>query len=144
MSEKVHAFLKGIPTKIDVDQLDAKWPKVNEGDVIRLQDLAGHLRLDVQSFRFKGVLMAWRKKIEREHNLLSVGTGDGAIRFADPAERVAYAARKVKSGRKAMIRGIVVANGTDAGRLTDEQRKARQSLLDMNATRAKLAGAVMA
>jgi len=136
-------YFRGIPTKIDVDRLDAKFGVPKEGDEITFAACSDALGMPETSHRFRTVVHAWRKKLFRDHNLLSVGTGEGAFRFADPAERIDFASRKVKSGRRSVGYAVVIAHGTDARRLTADQQKTRAGLLELNAGRLRLAAAVM-
>ena len=136
-------FLRGIPTKIDVDKLTSFYGVPKEGEVIRMEDAADKIGLHHKSNRFLTVFKSWRKMLFREHNLLSVGTGDGAISFADPTSRIEYAAKKVKTARTLVGRAVVIAHGTDTKRLSSELQKTQKELVDMNNTRLRLAVGVM-
>jgi len=135
--------LGGMPTKIDVDRISERFGVPKEGDTIKRSDIASALRMDADSHRFRTVLDAWRKMLFREHNLLTVGDGNGNIRVADPAERIDWATRRVASGRRCIGRAIAVAHQTDAARLSADQRKTQASIVDLNLKRLQLAAGVM-
>ena len=136
-------YFRGLPTKIDVDKLYAAFGTPKEGDIIRMDDAAEKIGLDIKSNRFRTIMSCWRRNLFREHKLLSIGTGDGAIRIADPADRIDYATRKVKMGRRAIGVAVAVAYGTDTKRLTADLSKTRTDILDMNNSRLRLAVGVM-
>lgn len=133
----------GIPTKIDVDRIAAHVGTPKEGDTIILADLADAINMDAKSNRFQTVVSAWRKQLFREHNILTVGDGQGGIFVADPTQRVKWAASRVTRGRRSVGRAIAVASTTDAKRLSAGERKMQDSIIALNATRLRLAAGVM-
>jgi hypothetical protein len=133
----------GIPTKIDVDRIAAHCGVPNEGATIILQDVANAVGMDVGSNRFRTVMNAWRKQLFREHNLLTVGDGQGGVRVADPAERIKWSASRIASGRRCIGRAVAVASTTDKARLSKDERKAQDSIIALNTTRLRLASGVM-
>lgn len=133
----------GIPTKIDVDRIAAYCGVPQEGTTIILADVAGAIKMDADSNRFRTVMNAWRKQLFREHNLLTVGDGQGGIRVADPQERIKWAASRIASGRRCIGRAVAVASTTDKARLTSDDRKTQDSIVAMNTTRLRLAAGVM-
>lgn len=142
MSKQMN-FFRGIPTKIEVDKLTEVYGVPNEGDCISFKDAAAAVGLSPDGNRFRTVFRTWRRMLFRQHNMLSVGTGDGRIRFANPTERIDYATRKVKQGRKAIGLAIFVAHGTDAKRLNADNAKVREQLLALNESKMRLASTVM-
>jgi hypothetical protein len=135
--------LGGIPTKIDVDRIAEFCGVPKEGTTIVLEDVAKAIDMDPKSNRFRTIMGAWRKQLFRQHNLLTIGNGEGGIRVADPRERINWAASRVNSGRRCIGRAIAVASMTDAARLTDAESKTMSSIVALNAMRLKLAVGVM-
>lgn len=133
----------GIPTKIDVDRIAARCGVPKEGETINLRDVAKSVQMDHASNRFRTVMNAWRKQLYREHNLLTVGDGQGGIRVTDPQERIKWAASRIASGRRCIGRAVAVASTTDTLRLSTDERKTRDTIIALNTTRLRLAAGVM-
>jgi len=132
-----------MPTKVDVDRLEQTFAIPAEGTVIALTAIAGVIGVAVRTHRFNTVVNTWRKKLFREHNMLSVGDGEGNIRFANPKERIEYASRKIVSGRRQIGRAIAVAYTTDANRLTANCQATRDQIIGMTEAKLRLAVKVM-
>ena len=116
-------FFGRIPTTPDVNNLCAKYPDLKEGQVVRYEDIEAIIGAKKADNRFVSVVVAWRKKLERESNLIFVTMPKVGFKVAAPHERVDLSSRKVKSGTKAIIKGATIASSTDRSRLTQEQRR---------------------
>lgn len=143
MKNSTTNFFRGLPTKIEVDKLTSIYGVPKEGERISFEEAADKLGLVAGSNRFNTVFSTWRRMLLRQYNLLSVGTGDGHIQFANPAERIQYASRKVKQGRKSVGMAILVAHGTDVKRLSASDATVRQQVLAINDAKLQLASTVM-
>lgn len=116
-------FFGRIPTTPDVNNLCAKYPDLKEGQVIAYGDIEAVVGAKKGTGRFTSILVAWRRKLERDSNLILVSIPKVGLKVANPSDRVDLSSRKVKSGTKAIIKGATIASGTDRSRLTQEQRR---------------------
>lgn len=95
-----------------------KWPEMNEGDAISKEEIAEVISENVNSCRFSTVVNAWRKKLDREYNVVTKGR-NGKIIVLDPHQRTDFTGRMMYSGIKRVARAGDVASRTDRSRLTD-------------------------
>jgi hypothetical protein len=117
-------FLGGTPTKLDVDKLRDKFGVPKEGDVITFDDLESVLSVSRRTFRFKTVLNAWRKALDREHNVVfGPDRGKGLI-CLPPNERIELSLHKSRIGVRMVGRAGRIASCTDRARLTPENQRA--------------------
>jgi hypothetical protein len=126
-------FGSGMPTAPDVRRIEEAVGVPAEGDVIawsRLEEITSNYR---NSHRFGAVIHAWRRKLEREHNVFLVAEAGKGLKAATPDERIAWAAAKVRTGRRAIVRGSAVAATTDAHRLGKDAVAVRSFLVDVPA-----------
>ena len=125
-------FFRGVPTEVDVKRLEDAFGIPSEDTLIDYGEIENALQLAKDSSRFETVLRAWRGKLEREYNLLMVSVRGQGIKAATPDTRVTWASKKLKQGRRAIVRGSGIAATTDANRLSDgKARELRQFLVDV-------------
>jgi hypothetical protein len=117
-------FFRGIPTKVDVDALVAAIGVPEAGTEIKHDDIAKIINQPVRSYRYCTVVSAWRKRLERENNvLLQALTGVGYVSL-NASGRVAVAASKYKCSLRQVERSGKIAAKTDRKTLTDEEKRA--------------------
>jgi hypothetical protein len=126
-------FASGMPTAPDVRRIEEAVGVPAEGDVIAWDLLEEITANDRNSHRFGAVIHAWRRKLEREHNVFLVAEPGKGLKAATPDERIAWAAAKVRTGRRAIVRGSAVAATTDANRLGKDAVAVRSFLVDVPA-----------
>lgn len=125
-------FFRGVPTEVDVKRLEETFGIPAEDVLIEYDSIEQALQLQKDSYRFRTVLHAWRSKLEREYNLLMVAVSGQGVKVATPDDRVTWASKKLKQGRRSIVRGSGIAATTDASRLSDSKaRELRQFLVDV-------------
>lgn len=141
---KSMAFNSGIPTAPDVKRLGDAVGVPAIGTVIEYKAVEDAIGSKRDSSRFRSVTEAWRKKLEREHNILVVAIANVGFKFATPSERVENSAMRFKSGLRKIRRAATIAEATPDDGLTPDEKRARAhigatgaALLLMNATKAK-------
>lgn len=113
----------GFPTEPDVKRLEARFPRIEYGEMFPYKDIEDAIKASKGSFRFSSVVSAWRKKIHRETGHILIAVVNEGYRVATPGERVDVAGRAIKKGVRSIYRGATIASGTDRKLLTNEQRK---------------------
>lgn len=116
-------FSVGMPTQIDVDRIVAVIGTPSEGRLITYSELETILHTTHNQSRFWSVTTAWRKKLERESNLILEAVPTEGFKVLDNHQRVAHSARYFKSGlRRTGIAGRRAACTSRSGLSTDESR----------------------
>jgi len=128
-----HMFFGGVPTAPDVKRIEDALGVPKEGTTIAWKHLEGIILCARTEYRFSSVVTAWRKKLEREHSVLMIAEAGTGLKAATPDERIDWSARKVKAGRRAIVRGASVALTTDAGRLSAACAETRAWICDVPA-----------
>lgn len=120
---KLNAFLGRIPTDIDVTKLIEKYGVPVEGTEIPYDEIETLIGTKRRSYRWSSVCKAWRKKLERDHNILLGAYNARCFKVLNPSKRVDTAGAKYKTGIKAIGRAVVIAEKTDVSKLGPEDRK---------------------
>ncbi len=126
-------YFGGVPTAPDVAKIMNAIGVPAEGDTIewvRLESITGCTR---DSSRYASIVHAWRRKLWTENNLLLIAVAGVGLKVANPAERIEAASKKAKHGKKAIMVASVIADRTDANRLTSPQKETRAMLADVPA-----------
>jgi hypothetical protein len=126
-------FASGMPTAPDVRRIEEAVGVPVEGQIVEWSLLAVVTNTIRDSHRFGAVIHAWRRKLEREHNVFLISEPGKGLKVATPDERIAWAAAKVRTGRRAIVRGSAVAATTDANRLGKDSVAVRSFLVDVPA-----------
>jgi len=120
-NKKDGLFFGGVPTDGDIRLLENEYGIPEIGKIIPYEEVAAVIKYDKDSSRFKTVTQRWRKKIERDHNVI-IGTERGIGFVAlDNASRVDLGSDKFKYGMKSVRRANKVVSSTDHSDLTDDQ-----------------------
>lgn len=147
MPRRINAapFFRGTPTGPDIDRLIARFGVPEEDTEIALETIAGVIGSSANSCRFKTVVNSWRRRLFRENNVFLKGTGTKSLVVANPSLRIESAHGFIAKSKNAAVKGVVLAYGTDASRLTDAENKSRDRILQMQTQKKlKMADKVMA
>lgn len=135
MNSSGRVYFKGNSTNVDVRKLQEKWPEsaMKPGDIIRYEELAEVLSLELGTNRFKTIINRWR-------NLIEASTGkrlaaiDGRLQVLTEPEKLFAVEGKsrsiVRQSRKNLLRTTYV----DRKALSDDE-KMRLDHVTMNESR---------
>lgn len=138
---KLIPYRKGIPTKLDVERLIAKFGVPAIGSTINYADIEEVLGCNRKSHRFGTVTNAWRKRLDREHNLILAGNREGAFEVLPPHRRVNYASSGFKQGLRKVTRAADIAVRTSVEALNAEERRVVDHIVTTSGTLISMAHA---
>lgn len=126
-------YFNGIPTDIDVENLMKSFGVPREGETIQYSDIEKVIGVSREESRFKSVTNAWRKKLERESNIVTIAVMNEGFAHATPTQRLDKCSRKARGGTKAIILSGDRARRNDISKLTQEERRVNDSLVNFSA-----------
>jgi hypothetical protein len=116
-------FAGGVPTDIDVQKIVDEIGVPKEDQMIEYSALEKILGIRKESYRWRTVVNAWRRRLEREHNVLFRAVMNEGYRALAPSGRVDIAGSTFKGALRRIGRAATIASGTDRERLTDEEKR---------------------
>jgi hypothetical protein len=127
-------FDAGVPTAPDVAKLDQAYDVMPEGLVLAWETMAEITGLNRKTYRFSTVVAAWRKKLERERNIIlgPVGGGRG-LKVLNCAERCELGGAKLKTGMRSTRRGGCIVLKTDKTSLPPDMMRAADHVVRLSA-----------
>lgn len=136
-------FTTGIPTAPDVQKLVEEFGIPDHGRLISYKSIEEVIGVKQSEHRWRSIVLAWRKQLYREHNvILRPDPGTGFV-AATASERVHISGSGYKSGLRKISRVADIALRTDDAPLTPEEKRARDHIVKAGAT-LKLAAATCA
>lgn len=99
-------FLGGIPTDIDVRKLIDAFGKPEIGAEVTHEQIEEVLGIGRDTNRYRGVTLAWRKKLERDHNIRMGSAAGVGYRSLSPSERISAAIVGTQQGARKQLRAI--------------------------------------
>lgn len=120
---------RGIPTKVDVDTLLAVLGVPKAGDTIDYERVEQIILVTKDEARFGTVTAAWRRLLEREHNIILAANHKGGYDVLTNAGRVRHACNVCEIGMRRISRAHNVAKKTETEGLSVEERKAADHLV---------------
>lgn len=114
-----------IPTTSDVEALIKRFGAPPEGAQIMYDEIEETVFCSKDSNRYHGIVSAWRKRLKRDHNIHLIATDGIKYVVATPTERMSIVSSGMKAGARKIIRMSELAVTTDASRLSDADKKAR-------------------
>jgi hypothetical protein len=139
----IRVGLGGIPTDIDVRRLHEKFGIPKPGDVISYEQISDCIGNSHKENRFWSVTNAWRKKLFREHNLVSEAIPNKGFEFLDAHKRVSHSVSGFKGGLRKVARAGIIAASTERMNLSPEEQRTCDYLQN-TAAQLKLAAATAA
>jgi hypothetical protein len=135
----------GLPTGPDVQNLIDTLGMPNEGDHIPYADVEAVLGLTRKSdpHRWASVTGAWKRRVEREANVILKAVMNRGFDALTPSGRVDHSGRTYKGGLKKIVRASNVAAGTDRTSLSPEEARTCDHIQNTGA-QLKLAAATAA
>ena len=127
-------FLGGVPTGSDVDRLMREIGTPTPGELIPYDRITGVIGGDRKSSRWGSITDAWRRRLDREFNILLEAVANQGFMALTNSGRVNHASGRYKRGLRQVARAAVVAARTDRKGLTQEERAAADHLEKVGAT----------
>lgn len=127
-------YLGGMPTNIDIEKIHQAIGTPNIGDTIRYEQLEQILGLKRDAYRFKTVIQQWRKKLDRDSNIILGAVRGVGFEVLNPSGRVDHGSRTHKKGLRAINRAAMVAIRTTDDGLDASEIKTRDYLINTAAT----------
>ena len=121
-------YFNGIPTSLDVEKLRDAFGVPVPGTVLTHEQIEAVLGQERTSCRYKTVLNSWRKKLERESNILFRALHGAGIEVLDSHGRVDVAGRTYKHGLRRIAKSADIAMRTDQTDLTPEEARVCEHL----------------
>ena len=126
-------FNRGIPTDVDVRKLEERFGVPAPGDMIGYDDITDTLKVGRDQNRWRSVVVAWRKKLDREHNILLKAVSNEGFRAMDGHARVDFSGRTYKGGLRRIVKAATIAARTDSAGLTPGELKTRDFIQNAGA-----------
>lgn len=126
MEGKSNVCFGGIPTEPDVNRLMDAFhiPKMSPGDTIPYSKISDVIGQDKGSRRWTSVTNAWRKKIEKDYNIiLGCDPPNQAFRILPEGGKVQLSRRKLRSAVSAARRSYIVSGLVDVRQLTKDEKR---------------------
>ena len=120
-----------------IDQMDKAG--IDYGKTWTAQEIAEMVRMKPESVEFSFAVMGIREELrKRGYNFTSRGTNGQNFFIAPPETNADEMMRMQRKAVKSLINAVVLGSTTDKSRLTDEQQKRHEAVLERAATRAAL------
>lgn len=116
-------YFGGVPTDADVEKLRQRYGAPAIGTRISYNDLQIVTGCAKMSNRFKTVVEAWRRKLEREHNLLLKAIPGIGYEVLDNHGRVNLAGTMHHHGLRKIMRAGMIAATTERAELSEPERR---------------------
>lgn len=116
---KGNVWVHGIPTDADVKKLVDALGVPAPGTLVTHEQIEKATGLKRGTSRRRSVEMAWRKKMLREHNLVTEGVRGEGVMFCDSVRRIDVTARDITGGTRRVVRGIKVGVSTERDGLSE-------------------------
>lgn len=117
-------FNGGVSTEPEVNELLEKIGVPAVGDQISYQRITDIIGVPRSTSRWSSVVAAWRRKLERVHNIILFAVPNEGFQAMNNSERVNYGSKKFKGGIDYITRAVVVVQKTDRAGLSDDEKKA--------------------
>jgi hypothetical protein len=131
---KTIVFNSGIPTAPDVKRLRDSFPELKQGDMVPYETISRLINVAHRTSRWVSVVLAWRRELYRDSNLILRAVANTGFEVLDDSERVHFAGAKYKQGLKRVIRAADIASKTERSTLSKEELKACDHLVSVGAS----------
>lgn len=133
MNDERLTFGAGVPTAADVKRLRDTFP-VKVGDLVLYSEISSTIQCPFRSSRWSSVVMAWRKQLDRELNLILEAVPNKGFVVMNNDDRIHYSSGKYKRGIRQVRRASDVALRTDIQGLSPDAYKARDHIIAAGAS----------
>jgi hypothetical protein len=115
-------FLGGRPTEPEVRMLLEKFKGVDRGDIIRAEDLEEALGIERKASRFRVVIEAFKKALDRQRGFALRWEKGVGLRVLKEGERARHGAEMARTGARRMGRGAAVVAKASPALMSEKER----------------------
>lgn len=127
-------FNGGISTEPEVNDLIEKIGIPTPGQQISYKTIGEIAKATRGTGRWNSITLAWRKRLERQHNILLIAVPNEGFQAMNNSDRVNEAGKKFKTGLKRIERAVIVVQKTDRAGLSDDEKKAADFIQNTGAS----------
>jgi len=113
-----------MPTDVDVERMRQAFGVPQPGQIITYRDIEDLLKVRRETGRFRSVTTAWRKRLDREHNVSVKAIPNVGYEARDSHARVDYGTRTYKGGLRRIGKAAMLAVRTDRSGLDPDEVRA--------------------
>lgn len=117
------SFFRGIPTAPDVKRLDDAFATLKPGQRLAWAELASVVGENPTSHRFKTIVFQWRRKLDRDRNIILGAVRGEGLEVLDGHGRAVHVGFGFKAGMRKIGRAASVASRTDVVKLEAADRR---------------------
>lgn len=131
MSEANQLYFGGLPTGPQVRKLEEAFPDIESlrASTIPHEEIEAAINEKRGTGRYKTVVDAWRRKVERNTGIVISGLGEAqgiGYRVLAHGEQVGFGVNKRKKASRYIRRGWAAVANTDDDRLSAQERDVKQ------------------
>lgn len=128
------SFNGGIPTEPEVNELIEQIGIPAVGDKITYKRITEIIGVERNTGRWASVITAWRKRLDRQHNILLQAVANEGYEVLSNSGRVNYGGKLYNEGLRRVERAVKVVTRTDRAGLNDEEKKTADHIQRTGAT----------
>lgn len=123
-----------VPTLPAVTRILQNHGELKEGDLITYSDLEQWIFEKRESNRYKSVVVAWRKALRHDYNLLLTCVTKVGFKVLDAPERIGVSSKRFRRGVERIIVSSIDARDTDPTKLDEPARRQRDHLVNLGSS----------
>mgnify|MGYP001320418575 CR=1 FL=1 len=124
MPKNYLTFNGGVPTDPEVNDLMEEIGVPRPGDIIPYTRIEAIIKTTRKRARWISVTTAWRKRLDRDHNILLKAVPNEGFEVLDNSGRVNFGGKLYKESLRRMGRAVKVVSTTDRSGLNDDEKRA--------------------
>jgi hypothetical protein len=128
MTKNYISFNGGISTEPEVNDLIEQIGIPVPGDQISYLRISEIIKVKKGTSRWSSVVSAWRKKLERQHNVILGAVPNEGYEVLSNSGRVNLGGKFFKESLRRMGRAVKVVTSTDRAGLSDDEVKAAEHI----------------
>ncbi len=103
--------------------------ELKEGDLVTYSQLEQWVMEKKETNRFKGVIVAWRKALRHDNNLLLTCIPKVGYKVLNASERILVSSKRYKNGVRRIVTAAIDARDTSTEKLDSVAMKKRDHLI---------------
>lgn len=136
-------FFGGIPTAPDVKKLREAFPRIEDGTDFTHEQIQAVIGLHPKSARYRGVTLAWRKEMLKDHNIEIAAVAAVGFRALTGPERIESNIKGFKHGARKQGKHLRRVGMVPSETLAPSYRDKQTHFMRLGAAVLSQAGAMM-